>query len=172
MKSGVLYLFLYLFTAAPIAAVAQTSSQTPSEANYPVWASLSHKLEADPLNPQLNRDAEIAVQEVRASADFHPPLCNSFFTFFSKLSATGYPYQAQVYRLYTLGSATYHIETGKNDAYGTNLYAFTSVLKGYSSILAKNPAARDKTMDDLLVTDLKGKLPDMLGKDSTCREGR
>jgi hypothetical protein len=170
MKTGALYALLLLFPAA--VATGSHAQATPSEANYPVWAALSHKLEANPLDPQLNRDTEIAVQEIRASSDFHTPLCNSFFTFFSRLSATGYPYQAQVYRLYTLGSATYRIETGRTDPYGTNLYAFTSVLKGYSSILAKNPADRDKTMDDLLVTDLKGKLPDMLGKDSTCRAGR
>ncbi len=172
MKIARLYCSLFFTAALTLVAATPTRAQSAAEANYPAWAALSHKLEANPLDPQLNRDAELAVQQIRASSDFHTPLCNSFFSFFSKLSATAYPYQPQVYHLYTLGSATYRIETGKTDAYGTNLYAFTSVLKGYSSILAKAPAARDKTMDELLVTDLKGKLPDMLGKDSTCRPGK
>ena len=172
MKIARLYCSLFFTAALTLVAATPSRAQSAAEANYPAWAALSHKLEANPLDPQLNRDAELAVQEIRASSDFHTPLCNSFFSFFSKLSATAYPYQPQVYHLYTLGSATYRIETGKTDAYGTNLYAFTSVLKGYSSILAKDPAARDKTMDELLVTDLKGKLPDMLGKDSTCRPGK
>lgn len=172
MKIARLYCSLFFTAALTLVAATPTRAQSAAEANYPAWAALSHKLEANPLDPQLNRDAELAVQQIRASSDFHTPLCNSFFSFFSKLSATAYPYQPQVYHLYTLGSATYRIETGKTDAYGTNLYAFTSVLKGYSSILAKDPAARDKTMDELLVTDLKGKLPDMLGKDSTCRPGK
>jgi hypothetical protein len=118
----------------------------------------------------LNKDAEMAVQELSASSNFHTPLCNSFFSFFNKLTTTAYPYQAQIYRLYILGSATYHIQTGKTDPYGTNLYAFTSVLKGYSTILSRDPVSRDKVMDSLLVTDLKGKLPDLLKRDSTCRE--
>ncbi len=171
MKTGSLLRLLPLCTLSiALTATAGAQSTPTSEANYPSWAAISHKLEADPLDPQLNRDAEIAVQEVSTSPDFHTPLCSSFFNFFSKLSTTGYPYQAQIYRLYLLGSATYRIETGRTDPYGTNTYAFTSVLKGYSVIIAKDPNARVKTMDDLLLTDLKGKLPDMLKKDSTCRE--
>jgi hypothetical protein len=170
MKTGTLHRF-FLFCALSTLAVGLAAAQAPApEANFPVWTALSHKLEADPLNPALNKDAELAVQELSTSSDFHTPLCNSFFSFFNKLTASGYPYQAQIYRLYILGSATYRIETGKTDPYGTNLYAFTSVLKGYSTILAHDPVSRDKVMDSLLVTDLKGKLPDLLKKDSTCRE--
>jgi hypothetical protein len=172
MKSGKLNhcLLLSAFALFTAATAAAQHPQPASEANYPVWTVLSHKLEGDPLSPALNKDAEMAVQELSASSDFHTPLCNSFFSFFNKLTTTGYPYQAQIYRLYILGSATYHIETGKTDPYGTNLYAFTSVLKGYSTILSHDPVSRDKVMDSLLVTDLKGKLPDLLKKDNTCRE--
>jgi hypothetical protein len=173
VKSGKLHYFLLLALSALLTvghALAQHLPQPASEANYPVWTGISQKLEADPLNPAINKDAEMAVQELAASSDFHTPLCNSFFSFFNKLTTTGYPYQAQIYRLYILGSATYHIQTGKTDPYGTNLYAFTSVLKGYSTILSRDPVSRDKVMDSLLVTDLKGKLPDLLKKDSTCRE--
>ncbi len=170
MKTGSRLRLFSLCTLLLVAASLVSAQTTHSEANYPAWTAISHKLEADPLDPQLNRDAEVAVQEVSTSPDFHTPLCSSFFNFFSKLSTTGYPYQAQIYRLYLLGSATYRIETGKTDPYGTNTYAFTSVLKGYTAIIAKDPNAHVKTMDDLLMTDLKGKLPDMLKKDSTCRE--
>jgi hypothetical protein len=172
VKFGKLHHFFLLVSLVSSAfgpAIAQHPAPA-SEANYPVWTALSHRLEGDPLNPTYNKDAEMAVQELSASSDFHTPLCNSFFSFFNKLTTTAYPYQAQVYRLYILGSATYHIETGKTDPYGTNLYAFTSVLKGYSTILSRDPVSRDKVMDSLLVTDLKGKLPDLLKKDSTCRE--
>jgi hypothetical protein len=169
MKSASLINLLSLSTLLLIATSIAGAQTAPAEANYPAWTAISHRLEANPLDPQLNRDAEVAVQEVSASPDFHTPLCSSFFNFFSKLSATGYPYQAQIYRLYLLGSATYRIETGKTDPYGTNTYAFTSVLKGYTSIINKDPNARDKTMDGLLLIDLKGKLPDMLMKDTTCR---
>ena len=170
MKTGTLHRFLSLSAPLLLAAtVAHAQTSSPSEVNYPAWTAISHKMEATPLDPQVNRDAEVAVQEVSASPDFHPPLCTSFFNFFNKLTVKGYPYQAQIYRLYILGTATYRIETGKTDPYGTNSYAFTSVLKGYSSIISKDPNARDRTMDELLLTDLKGKLPDMLKKDSSCK---
>jgi hypothetical protein len=167
MKTG-LYRFVFFLVPLMLFSSLASAQAGSAEQNFPAWTAISHKLEVTPLDPQLNRDAEVAIQELSASPDFHTPLCSSFFTFFNHLSATGYPYQAQIYRLYILGSATYRIETGKTDAYGTNLYAFTSVLKGYSAILAKDPSRRDKTMDDLLITDLAGKLPARLKKDSTC----
>jgi hypothetical protein len=137
--------------------------------NFKEWATISHKLEVHPLDVDLNKQAEIAVHEISQSADFHTPLCTSFFTFFNKLTGDGYIYQAQVYRLYTLGSATYRIETGKTDSYGTNLYAFDSILKGYTAMLQKDPSARQRTLEELYITALKGKLPEYLKKDSTCK---
>ena len=176
MKTAALHRFHFFSTAllaggllVSAAAPAQQRAAGPSEATYASWVEISHQLEAEPLDPQVSRDAEVAVQEVAASPDFHTPLCSSFFTLFNKLSADGYPYQALVYRLYTLGSATYRIQTGKTDPYGTNLYAFTSVLKGYQSLIKKNPNAQNKTMEDLLLTDIKGKLEERLKKDSSCR---
>ncbi len=157
-----------LIATLTTATVAAQQITLPAE-NFKQWASISHKMEVTPLDPQLNRDAEVAVHEISQSADFHTPLCTSFFTFFNKLTADGYPYQAQVYRLYTLGSATYRIETGKTDSYGTNLYAFDSILKGYQTMVQKEPNARNHTIEDLYITALKGKLPDYLKKDSTCK---
>jgi hypothetical protein len=169
MKIAKLYRFLFLIGTATLWSSLANAQAGSAEQNFPAWTAISHKLEKTPLDPQVNRDAEVAIQELSASPDFHTPLCSSFFTFFNHLTATGYPYQAQIYRLYILGSATYRIETGKTDAYGTNLYAFTSVLKGYSALLDRDRSKRDKTMDDLLITDLAGKLPDRLKKDSTCK---
>jgi hypothetical protein len=160
-----------LFGAATLASAQAPATQAlalPSD-NYKEWASISHHLEANPLDPQLNHDAEIAVHQISSSPDFHTPLCSSFFSFFNKLTADGYPYQAQIYRLYTLGSATYRIETGKTDAYGTNLYAFDSILKAYSVMVHQEPNARQRVLEDLYITTLKGKLPEYLKKDSTCK---
>jgi hypothetical protein len=154
------------FGAATVAPA--QSLPLPSD-NYKEWATISHHLEANPLDPEINHDAEIAVHQISSSPDFHTPLCSSFFAFFNKLTADGYPYQAQIYRLYTLGSATYRIETGKTDAYGTNLYAFDSVLKAYSVMVHQEPNARQRVLEDLYVTTLKGKLPEYLKKDSTCK---
>ncbi len=162
-------IFSCLLITSLAAATAAAQQVALSTENFKQWTTISHKLEATPLDPQLNRDAEVAVHEISQSADFHTPLCTSFFSFFNKLTSDGYPYQAQVYRLYTLGSATYRIETGKTDSYGTNLYAFDSILKGYQSMLQKDPNARNHTLEELYVTALKGKLPDYLKKDSTCK---
>lgn len=164
---------LRFFACSLLAALATAGSfaqqLAPPNDNFKQWTAISHKLETTPFDPQLNRDAEVAVHEISQSPDFHTPLCSSFFTFFNKLTADGYPYQAQVYRLYTLGSATYRIETGKTDSYGTNLYAFDSILKAYQAMVQKEPNARNRTLEDLYITALKGKLPDYLKKDSTCK---
>jgi hypothetical protein len=134
---------LRLFVCLLCLSVASTfvGAQEPPLAadNSRQWASLSHKLETAHLDPQINRDAEVAVHEISQSPDFRTPLCTSFFTFFNKLTAEGCPYQAQVYRLCTLGSAAYRIETGNTDPYGTNFYAFDSILKGYQNMLQKDP---------------------------------
>jgi hypothetical protein len=170
MKTALpLRLFVCLLCLSVASTFVGAQQLPPAADNFKQWAALSHKLEAAPLDIQLNRDAEVAVHEISQSPDFHTPLCTSFFTFFNKLTAEGYPYQAQVYRLYTLGSATYRIETGKTDSYGTNFYAFDSILKGYQYMLQKEPKARNRTLEDLYVTALKGKLPDYLKKDSTCK---
>jgi len=162
-------LFFAISALVSCAAVAHAQQLSLPTENYKQWAAIFHKLEDDPLNPEINHDAEIAVHEISQSADFHTPLCSTFFSFFNKLTADGYLYQAQIYRLYTLGSATYRIETGKTDPYGTNLYAFDSVLKGYSNMVKKEADARQRTLEDLYITALKGKLPDYLKKDRTCK---
>jgi hypothetical protein len=170
MKTASLFRFfvclLFLVSASTFVAAQQLPLASD---NFKQWAAISHKLETTPFDSQINRDAEVAVHEISQSPDFHTPLCSSFFSFFNKLTADGYPYQAQVYRLYTLGSATYRIETGKTDSYGTNLYAFDSILKGYQAMVQKEPNARTRTLEELYVTALKGKLPDYLKKDSTCK---
>jgi len=128
------------------------------------WVEVCHELEAAPLDDQANRDAEMALQEIKQDVEFHMELGPAFFSFVRDLNSSGYPYQAQMVRLYMLGSSAYLVETGRNDTNASSVAALTSVVKGYNAVLQKQPTARTKVLDTLLIADIKGKLPEYVAK--------
>ncbi len=128
------------------------------------WVAVCHELEAAPLDEQANRDAELALQEIKQDVEFHMELGPAFFNFVRDLNSSGYPYQAQMVRLYMLGSSAYLVETGRNDTNASSVAALTSVVKGYNAVLQKQPSARTKVLDTLLIAEIKGKLPEYVAR--------
>lgn len=155
---------LFTMGLLPLAAAARAQSPEAPVHEHPRWVAASHQLEDGPLDPSANHNAEVALQEIKTDPNFHLELGPAFFNFFKDLTNSGYPYQAQMVRLYMLGSSTYLIENGKSDTNASSVYALNSVLKGYNAILLRDPAARNKVLDNLEIVDLKGKLPEYVAK--------
>src|SRR5215813_10121346 len=79
--------------------LAQANS-TPAERTR--WIELTRKLEADPLNDQFNKEAEIAVKRLIEVKDIHVAICGAVF---SDLGASKSKYSGQITRQYLLASA-------------------------------------------------------------------
>lgn len=141
-------------------ASAQTTS-TPEERTH--WAEITHKLENDPLNADVNNEGEKALQRVMEVKDFHVPLCPAFFGDFNTMK---YAYAHAITRQFMLATAAFLIENpGKQDDRNTmNTTAIESVLKTYSSILQQKPDAKSKLLDDLLQRQKQGKLTEYIQK--------
>jgi hypothetical protein len=123
------------------------ANSTPEERAR--WVELSHKLETDPLDGALNKEAEKAVKRLIEVHDVHVALCGSVFT---DLNASKSKYSGQITRQYLLASAAFVIENPEKAAESglVNLYAVQSVLKVYGAILQKKSDSRSPSLDAFL----------------------
>jgi hypothetical protein len=133
---------------------------TPEERQQ--WADALHKLEANPLDDQVMKEAGQAANRLTVVDDVTISPCGLFAEFPQKWN------KASPILIYLLALSAYQVETGKNDATGSNLYATRSVLKAYASAVAQNPKLRDKKIDALAKMDADGQLPELAKKDG-CR---
>lgn len=146
-----------LFLSVPTVAAHAQKTSTPEERTH--WTEVLHKLEAKPNDPQNVSDAEAVFKRLIEVSDFHMVICPVFTEL-----PSGYGKKHPIMQLFTLGLAAYQVETGKADNEGANLYALHSVLKGYASILAADPKAKDKKLDELAKMDAEGQLPEFIVK--------
>jgi hypothetical protein len=147
-----------LFSLAYIATPAQTGTKSTPEERQ-AWAATLHKLEADPLDPQVQAEAAHAANRLKDVDDVTIAPCGTFAEFPVKWN------KSWGVIAYLLAMSTYQVETGKTDTRGENLYAMHSLLKTYASAIAKDPKLHDKKFEQLSQMDAQGKLGDLLDKD-------
>jgi len=135
-----------------------SKTSTPQERAH--WAEVLHQLETQPLDPALNQQAAAVFKRLVEVSDFHMSICPVI----GELPEKKYKNVGPIMQLFTLGLAAYQVETGKTDGLGANVYALHSVLKGYNSILAIDPKAKDKKLDALMKMDTEDKLPELVQK--------
>jgi hypothetical protein len=144
LAGSLLTLILLALLASP-RLLAQANS-TPEERAH--WVELARKLEADPLNGGLNKDAEKAMKRLIEIKDIHIPLCGSVFT---NLNTDKSKYSGQLTRQYLIASAVFVIQNPDkaSDTGLMNLSAVQSVLRVYTAILQKKSDARSSSLDSL-----------------------
>jgi hypothetical protein len=152
-----LNIFLCCFLAFGSVFGQDPKKSTPEERQQ--WADKLHKLEANPLDDQAMHEAALAANRLTVVDDVTISPCALFAEFPQKWN------KAQPILIYLLALSAYQVETGKNDAAGSNLYATRSVLKAYASAIAKDPKLRDKKFDSLAKMDADGKLSELAKKD-------
>ncbi len=157
-----------LFLVPHLFAFSRDKTSTPEE--RATWPVITHKLEADPLDPDLQKQGEHAAKRISDVNDFHVLLCVGFVM---ELRALHYEYAPQIWRQYLLATTSYEVEhsmTGDEktfDLNAINVFALESVLKVYSNLLCQAPKSHSHYLDDLLKKQSEGKLPDAVAK--TCK---
>jgi hypothetical protein len=128
------------------------------------WVEVTHKLESSPLDENVNKDGEWAVNRLGEVHDIHVPLCQGLLVEFND---SKYKYRHDVTRQYMLASGAFIIENPDKaaNARAMNLAAVGSVLKMYTAILQQKQDAKWKSLDDLLKRQTQGKLEDGLPKE-------
>jgi hypothetical protein len=140
-------------------------TSTPEE--RATWPVITHKLEADPLDPDLQKQGQHAVTRIIDVNDFHVPICGGLFKDFTDHS---YEFSTQIARQYFLATASYLVEHNidgadkKLDTYALQFSAAESALKVYAYLLHQNPKSHSEELDDLLKKQSQGKLPDAVSK--------
>jgi len=157
-------LILILSLALPLTAQAQDPKSSTLEERQQ-WARTLHQLEADPQDQPTKDEAGRDIIRLIEVSDLHITMCDAM----RELPEENYQFKQSILQLFMLGLAVYQVETGKTDNPGSNLYAFHSVLKGYSSLLQKDPTSRNKKLDVLVELDKDGKLPDLIRKKKGCK---
>lgn len=127
------------------------------------WTQITHGLETNPLDENMNKDGEWALKRLSEVHDIHVPLCPAIL---SEFNGMNYAYAHTITRQYMLGSAAFLIENPDKaaDTKAANFAAVESVLKAYQAIRQQKPDAKAKALDDLLKKQSEGKLKDSLGK--------
>src|SRR5690242_13010961 len=97
-------LFVVLICSATKEVVAQGTS-TPEERAR--WAGITHKLERSPLDENLNKDGDVALNRLGEVHDIHVPLCPALLGEFNDMK---YKYWHEVTRQYMLASGAFLIE--------------------------------------------------------------
>jgi hypothetical protein len=141
-------------------AVAQDTS-TPAERAQ--WVEITTKLESSPLDSDLDKQGESALNRISAAHDIHVPLCPAFLTDFNSMK---YAYAHTITRQFMLSSTAFLVENPDkmSDRNAMNLSAVESALKTYTGILQQKPDARAKLLDDLLQKQKKGKMAEYVQK--------
>jgi hypothetical protein len=158
VRGLLLVLAAWVAAVLPQSATAQKTS-TPEERKQ--WVEISQKLESNPLDEGLNKQAATALKRLIEVEDVHVALCAPLMT---DLSEKKYKYSATITRQYMLASGAFVIENPDkaSETKAMNLAAVESVLRTYQAILKDKPEAKSKRLDDLLKKQNEGKLNDAL----------
>lgn len=152
-RLGWSWLVLALLSVVFVSQASAQASSTPEERAQ--WVEITHKLESAPLDENVNKQGESALQRVSDVHDIHVGLCPAILSEFNGMK---YTYAHTITRQYILASAAFLIENPDKaaDAKATNLAAVESVLKTYQAILQQKPDAKAKALDDLLTKQSQG----------------
>src|ERR1700687_5932485 len=70
------------------------------------WAEITHKLESNPLEESVNKDAEWALNRLSDAHDIHIPLCPALL---GEFNDSKYKYRHEITRQYMLASGAFII---------------------------------------------------------------
>jgi hypothetical protein len=160
-KSSIVSILPLLLVLGTSPAVLAQGTSTQEERAH--WVDITHKLESNPLDVALNKEAEKVLKRLIEVHDVHVAICGAVF---SDLNAAKNKYSGQITRQYMLPSGAFVIENPDKaaDAAATNLSAVQSVLKVYTAILHQKPDAKSKALDDLLKQQNDGTLESAVRK--------
>ena len=128
-------------------AVAQTPEAPPSTAQERKQiAELSKKLEQNPLDRSLTKDTRRLFQRIIDVPDITVTLCNSVMPWLRD----DYKYGPELSMTYTFGAAAYVIENPAADPGVSSWAGLESALRGYQSIVKRNPEDKSRTMERAL----------------------
>jgi len=144
-------------------------AQAPSTAEERArLLTLAHKLESNPLDPSLRPEREWALKWLIEVPDIHVSMCPSILGDYHK-----YKYSPEITTQMMLASAAFTIENPDKakDQTGQYVAAAEGALKAYSAILAQDPKARSKALDEALEKQSQGKLKDYVedAANKSCR---
>ena len=139
------------------------AQQTSTPDERAQWVEVANKLESSPLDENVNKQGESALNQISRAHDIHVPLCPALLSEFNGMK---YTYSHAITRQYMLASAVFLIENPSkaDDRSAMNLAAVESVLKVYTAILQQKPDAKAKVLDDLLHRQKQGKLAEYVDK--------
>lgn len=154
LQRSMLVLAVALCASGASIAHAQDTS-TPEERQH--WAEVSHRLEADPLNADLNREAAGVLKRVIEVKDVHIVVCADAF---EQMHGVGKEFRNESTMLFMLGDAAFVVQHPDQSANvpGVNLAGLESVVNAYRLILTQSPHDHDKVLDRLLEAQKNGTL--------------
>jgi hypothetical protein len=161
---GAMWLIVLLTVGAAFGqAATKRGPSTPEERKRAV--EVMRKLEADPLNPQLQKDRQWLVNWVIEIPDITVPVCQDVLLTALKQDQWTYKYAPDLVGQQLAASAVFmieHPEQGENDyaiykaGLDSALHAYEAILKGHAK------AGRWLPLDELLTKRKKGELDDYL----------
>lgn len=160
-RTGLTALAVGIFALLCSRPILAQANSTPEERTR--WIELTQKLESNPLDDQLNKEAVVAVRRLIEVKDIHVAICGAIFT---DLGSSKSKYTEQITRQYLPASAAFVIQNPDkaSDAALTNISAVQSVLKVYNAILQSKPKERSKSLDELVKEQNAGSLESSIHK--------
>ncbi len=147
---------LALATAWLIAAV-----QSPAQDAPPSTAQerqqiieVAKKLEQDPLDKSLTKDALRLSQRIIDVPDITVTLCSGAMPW----NQEGYKYAPELAMVYTLASASYVIQHPEKDSGDSSWAGIQASLRAYENILKKEPQAKSRAARRALEMERSGAL--------------
>ncbi|NBW12009.1 MAG: hypothetical protein EBR82_28660 [Caulobacteraceae bacterium] len=150
-----------VFALTPVSTVqaltqAQTQSRAPSSAEERArFVSITHRLEAAPLQPEARADRAWALQWLVDVPDVSVNVCLDYLGGLKR----DYPYAGEITLQYTFATAVYKIENPeRTDDRFAQLAGVESALSAYRAILRVQPQAKSPALDALLDAQTRGGL--------------
>lgn len=148
---------MILFFVASCAGKALAASWTAEERQRVV--TITHKLEASPLDQSLFPERDWAKQWVIENPDVRIRMCTRLLV---DLRRPRYKFLPEIVTQLMLSSAAFLIENPDHarDNLAEEVAGMQGVLKAYSAILKGDPNAHAKPLDDVLQQQTQGNLTD------------
>ncbi|HKF22834.1 MAG TPA: hypothetical protein VKE93_14785 [Candidatus Angelobacter sp.] len=163
--SARLGILLLGFIALALATVAAAMRGPSTQEERQRVVAITHKLESTPLDPTLYPERDWAEQWLLDVPDVRILTCTGLL---QDLRRPRYKYRTEMWDQLRLASAVFIIEhpDQAGDRRAESLAGMQSLLKAYSAIVKTDPQAHSAFLDDLLVKQSQGKLPDFV-RDAT-----
>jgi hypothetical protein len=148
---------LTLLLWLPLCSGAKRGPSTPEERQR--VASISHRIEADPLGPSAVEDRAWAMKLLIAVPDIHVRACGELMR---SIFAAKKNYSSELFAQMIISDGAFAIEQPEKtgDLLAHNLAGLEGSLKAYESILKSKPAARWPLLDELIQKRNNGTLLD------------